>query len=358
MRSNVKLFLLAAALVAAAGAGPLAAGAEAQVIITRESDTPRGWLGIARESSVIVQSGGAITQEVRIVEVVKDSPAEAAGLRAGDEVLRINGAEASDALFATLGATLKPGDKVNFRVRRDGRELDVSVTAAPWPAGRMAGAWLPGQTLRIDPDSILGLTRLWLDSARVAIEMIPGMNFERWADDSARVRIFRRGEMPLQLDSIAAGMRMRFGQDSLMRVEMDQIRERMRRFEVDAVRGDSILRRVLPLRDSLTYFFESGPARSFSIVDRAMLGAEMTDLDPAMESYFGTGRGVLVLRVPEGTPAARAGLRPGDIVVEAGGSAIASVAELRRAVAALPSGQAVRLEVRRERRPLTLEFRR
>jgi len=54
-----------------------------------------------------------------------------------------------------------------------------------------------------------------------------------------------------------------------------------------------------------------------------------------------------VSEVAPGGPAARAGLRPGDVVTELAGKPLASPAELASALEKLPSGQVVRLKVTR-----------
>jgi S1-C subfamily serine protease len=51
-----------------------------------------------------------------------------------------------------------------------------------------------------------------------------------------------------------------------------------------------------------------------------------------MGEYFGVSRGLLVLRVGAGTPAARAGLRGGDVIVAAGDREVDSIRDLRDAI--------------------------
>jgi S1-C subfamily serine protease len=65
--------------------------------------------------------------------------------------------------------------------------------------------------------------------------------------------------------------------------------------------------------------------------------------------------GVLVIRVLEGTPAADAGLRRGDVIVQADGSPVRSADELQITVENTKIGDALELKVQRGDRPLTLQ---
>jgi serine protease Do len=78
-------------------------------------------------------------------------------------------------------------------------------------------------------------------------------------------------------------------------------------------------------------------------------GLSLGALTPEIQQQLGldTSRGALVSEVAPGSPAARAGLRPGDVVTELQGKPIATPAELADTLKKLPSGQVVRLKVNR-----------
>jgi serine protease Do len=80
-------------------------------------------------------------------------------------------------------------------------------------------------------------------------------------------------------------------------------------------------------------------------IDRGWLGVAVGD---------GRNGGVLVASVERGSPAARAGMRQGDLVVAVNGERIESSRSLIRAVAALPPGSGVRLTVRRQGREIEI----
>jgi S1-C subfamily serine protease len=61
-----------------------------------------------------------------------------------------------------------------------------------------------------------------------------------------------------------------------------------------------------------------------------LAGAQFSTIDQDFASALDLDAGVLVLRVPPGTPAAEAGLRAGEVVVRANGLRVRDVATLRR----------------------------
>jgi serine protease Do len=78
-------------------------------------------------------------------------------------------------------------------------------------------------------------------------------------------------------------------------------------------------------------------------------GLSLRQLTPELRQQLGVERsqGALVGEVAPGSAAARAGLRPGDVVIEAQGKAVTGPAELASVLEKLASGQVVRLKVAR-----------
>ncbi|HXE47841.1 MAG TPA: trypsin-like peptidase domain-containing protein [Ramlibacter sp.] len=85
------------------------------------------------------------------------------------------------------------------------------------------------------------------------------------------------------------------------------------------------------------------------VVRRGWIGVEPADLSPELMETFGVKakRGVLITGVLQNGPAAQAGIRPGDVIVEAAGKQIANVSELLSSVAALKPGAAAKFRVLR-----------
>jgi serine protease Do len=79
-----------------------------------------------------------------------------------------------------------------------------------------------------------------------------------------------------------------------------------------------------------------------------LAGAEMARMNADLAETFAVEGGVLVLRVLPGTPAARAGLRGGDVIVGAGGEEVEAPQELRDAMVAVGERGALALDVVRK----------
>jgi serine protease Do len=82
-------------------------------------------------------------------------------------------------------------------------------------------------------------------------------------------------------------------------------------------------------------------------VPRGWLGVAVADLPPGRD---GRREGALIEAVERGSPAARAGLRPGDVVLRLDGQPVEGSRALVRGIAALPPGRQARLSVRRDGR--------
>ena len=87
---------------------------------------------------------------------------------------------------------------------------------------------------------------------------------------------------------------------------------------------------------------------------RGFLGVEPQDLTQAERVGLPGGRGVLVAGVYRSSPAATAGVRPGDVITHIDGVAVADSRDALNRIAALRPGTAVELEVVRDGAVLTL----
>jgi S1-C subfamily serine protease len=99
---------------------------------------------------------------------------------------------------------------------------------------------------------------------------------------------------------------------------------------------------------------------SFSVSGRARLGIDAEDLEGDFGNYFGApdGEGVLVRNVFENSPAAKAGLKAGDVITSMDGERIHSAGELREKLMLKKDAKTVKLGLLRNRSEmsLTVEF--
>ena len=79
------------------------------------------------------------------------------------------------------------------------------------------------------------------------------------------------------------------------------------------------------------------------------IGVEITELDAAIAKASAVENGVVIAKVRPDTPAARAGLQSGDIVVEFDGEAVRSALQFRRLVEETRPGREVKVSVVRNR---------
>jgi membrane-associated protease RseP (regulator of RpoE activity) len=255
----------------------------------------RGWIGISFRDAAEATGG------LLIEDVVTGTPAAAAGLRAGDRVVSWNGR--SDVAAAIRETPPRPGDSVQIRVARVGDpERDVSIVAArrdpPVVQRRGSGA---DDEIVVRPGELARLFRIHGDSLLVQADSL-----------HSRLRVMLRGSLGPRLQELER--------------TLPNARIRIMR---DSVMSDA---------------FGDGGVALFLSGRNAVAGAELSDVSPGLSSYFGTDLGVLVLRVAPETPAARAGLEDGDVIVRAGDESVANVSQLRRTLAASRGGE-MELEV-------------
>ena len=146
---------------------------------------------LARAFRLPAASGAAV------VEVFENSPAERAGVRAGDVILRFDGkALDSDADLVRLTAAARPGATVTVELYRGGAPLDVRITIAESRPPAMPPA------LVVPEHEPLGLQLVPLDrKQRDRLRVEGGLRVER-ARDAARRAGLMRGDIILSVNGI------------------------------------------------------------------------------------------------------------------------------------------------------------
>ncbi len=337
----------------------------------------RGWVGVSVNVLASQSTNGVVSTSVTVTDVSDDSPAARAGIRSGDVILSINGAR-------SFPSDLRAGDRVHVTLQRAGRTREVDLTASPRPLEAEVRVRAP---FTVHADSMVDRMYHAMDSIRVRLarvgndvagENVPGFPpslpspgaaepfapgeihppfgfyiFRGEAHDSLRQAMdnlnehfrelrIRQATRVRELTSAAQG-----GQDRI-----DASDPELRR--IDMAMADAN-RRAIELRDAMEQAASReafsphgvvvgrataaedarGAPAGFRPLDPYLLGqnraagAEFVDLRPELAEYFGVAAGVLVVDVAEHTPAAQAGIQPGDVLVDIGLTPVRSIEEVR-----------------------------
>lgn len=253
---------------------------------TSRGQSPEGYLGVTFGISGEVrrETNGVeiyrFDEPPEIISVESGSPADRAGIRSGDRMVAIDGHEVvgRDVLFSQL---LVPGRKLPLRVDRDGRDQTIVVHVQKRPDGFG------------DQCDDLELTMLPLRTPGVArLAPVPGTRRFTFTRTPAPPRAVSAPDAP---DAPSAPTAPRA---SVWNIEP-------------------------PPPVAMTGF---GGFSSF------LAGAQITALTDDFKELTGADGGVMVQRVSPESQAALAGLKGGDVIVEAGDRQVTSVRLLQRLV--------------------------
>ncbi len=118
----------------------------------------RGWLGVViqRMSPDLAKSFGLEENTGALVaEIVEDSPAQKAGIKRGDVIIKFNGTEIKtmDVLPRRVAAT-RPGKKATVTILRDGKKKSLKVTIGTLEEKKIAKARFTEEELGITVQEI------------------------------------------------------------------------------------------------------------------------------------------------------------------------------------------------------------
>lgn len=227
---------------------------------------------------------------VAVASVVPDSPAAKAGLQQNDVILRFDGeAVTSPRKLQRLISEAAPGHAARLTVWRGGSEREITATLGSREGARVFGF---GRT--------------------------PGGQEFRWNDEEWKKRA-----------------------EELQRYQ----REWQQNGEEWRKRSEELQKR-----------FEQMPRGNFTFFNAGRrIGVQTTALTEQLADYFGVSerRGLLVTAVTENGPAAKAGIKAGDVIVEAEGEKLSSSGELSRVINRRETGE-VAITIVRDRNRRTV----
>lgn len=85
------------------------------------------------------------------------------------------------------------------------------------------------------------------------------------------------------------------------------------------------------------------------------LGVQIEDVQDQLAEYFGVKNGALVTSVAKDTPAARAGIKAGDVITKVNGEPVDDTADIRRELRRIDAGKEFPVDVVRDRKPLSMK---
>ena len=197
---------------------------------------------------------------VGITQVVKDSPAEKAGLKKDDVIVRFEGDSVTSVRkLNRLVSEVAPDQTVKLGISRGGAEQEVAVTIGKRNESMNAMEHWPGLDKLKGLDKLEGLDKL-KELERV---MPPGANVWKW-----------EGQGP--------------GKDGMI----------------------------------------------FAFGNHRRIGVSTMQLTKQLADYFGigAGKGVLVTSVEDDSPAAKAGLKAGDVITSIDGEKVEGAGDLARGI--------------------------
>ena len=272
-----------------------------------EHVAPRGWLGVSYTATTEqrLTDDGVVMKHIDypvVASVEPGSPASRAGIERGDVIVAYNGVDLRRR-EVNLTQLLVPRSRVAVRVRRDGEVVDIPVVVGS----------RRGTTYAITAPGMMGAGETLMDMPPGA-EMLPPL-----PPTPAIAPAPRQGRRP----------------------------------------GATVATPRPPAQAAEVYV-PAAPATSqtpYSFwVASAVAGAQVIPMNADLREVFNVERGVLITSVGEGTPAAGAGLRAGDVIVSADGNAVSAVRQLQQVLERCED-RSVRLEIVRKQQRRTVALR-
>lgn len=222
------------------------------------------------------------------------------------------------------------------------------------------GAWLGVRLAEVTPEKVSEL-KLKEESGAIVTEVEPkspaakaGLQAKDVILEYQGQRVESAAQMIRLVRETPAGRSVRLlvsrnGQRQTFTAQLEQ-REPMRgEIRIPPIRVPEIHIPPIEVPDFDVEVYGTGPR----------LGILADALTPQLAEYFGVkqGKGVLVTEVRQGSPAAKAGFKAGDVIVRMNEQAIETVGGLRHALRNKKPGETVTLVVVRQRNEQTLNVR-
>ncbi len=300
----------------------------------------------ATPRTALVPATPNVVQTPPVAQTPQVSPAPPASPEAEDFTFAFADAPGDVSFFfnqsgSYLGVQPEEINKENmsrYGLQREPRGVGVARVIENSPAAR-AGVRENDVILRFDGETVTSVRKL----NRLIGEVAP--------DHTARMTISRGGAE--QEISVTLGTRKNFtqnfegmlapraealrGQSDAMRRQGEALRRQGEKFKQQGEemrrQGDNARRQMEGLLRESPGLFKDGRGFSFSFGGRR-IGVTTTALTDQLGNFFGVpgNRGLLITRVSENSPAAKAGLKAGDIITMVNGKTVGEAGEMTRAI--------------------------
>lgn len=285
------------AVIAIVG-GSFAASKPAGAATSVDAAPHRAWLGVTTQSidGQLREGLDYRGNGVLVNRVAEGSPAERAGLRQGDVIVGLNGAkiDSPEELLMRVREA-RVGDRVRLDISRESRRQMLTATLAERP--------------------------------------------ENLANGEERRRVIMRTDRDDRNDRD---------------MEVPEAPEPPEAPEAPEVPDPP----EPPMGDHLMDLEGLGNLADLPFAGRGRLGVQLQDLDPDLGSYFSApqGKGALIVHVEKDSPAARAGLKAGDVIVRVGDQTTNDADETAGAIRAQEGRVSITVLRRGQRQTLQTEL--
>lgn len=246
---------------------------------------------------------------VAIEKVIEKSPAAAAGLQAGDVIVRLNGEELTSGRKLTrLISEISPDHQVKLTVLRNGSEQEITATLGKRHVPAMENGNFEFQTP-------MPLGKMEMPDMKV---------FKEFKDMPHFKDIPQMKDAPLF-------------KDMPQWKDIPDLK--------DMPRDGTPFLFNFPGGEGKTFSWKAGEGRQ--------IGVGVMPLSKQLAEHFGVEGGLMINEVREGSAAAKAGLKAGDIIVEADGKALKGDFDLIRTVNGKKEGD-VTLQIVRDGKRQTI----
>ena len=313
-----------------------------------------GWLGVSlQELDKDLRESLDIDRRVSgalVIDVMDDSPAKEAGIKRHDVLVEFDGKRLDDVDHAIETIRDKePGDKVRVVVYRDGQEHHLQAELGEWEDAKVFSfAPRPPRAPRVPraPHAPNNKVFGWSNKHDGKVIVL---------DDDGNTEF-------LEIDDLEEGTHEINGHTVIVERDGDDNDKRVEVI-VKGKDGDTERRVIVDRRvdggdglDDRVMFFDDDPQSNVWFSGSGgFLGVSTTSLGDQLREYFNVeSGGVLVESVVKDSPAAKAGLKAGDVIRAVGDTKVSSPGDLRKAVRAKEPGDEVTLYITRDKKATSI----